>query len=145
MPSAIGNFFVTAIVRSPLHGLLGESFAVVSVTGRKTGRRISTPINVARGENGFRVVSYRSRTWWKNLRGGRRGELRVGGKTFAVAADIIDRPDEVLAGLREYFQAYPGYAKYFGILPDSRGGIPEPELERVAKDRVMIRLMPEDQ
>jgi deazaflavin-dependent oxidoreductase (nitroreductase family) len=133
-----------AIIRSPLHPLLGDSFAVISLTGRKTGRRISTPINVARESDGFTVVSFRSRTWWKNLRGGRTAELRVGGKTVTVRATIIDRPSEVAEGLKKYFGLYPGYAKYFGIHPAENGRIPDGDLEHAAKDRVMIRLTPQE-
>jgi hypothetical protein len=58
MPNSIANVFLMALLRSPLHPLLGDSLAVISLTGRKTGRRISTPINVAREGNGFSVVSF---------------------------------------------------------------------------------------
>ncbi len=91
------------------------------------------------------MVSYRSRTWWRNLRDGRTGRLRVGGKTVAVSARIIDRPSDVADGLRAYFERYPGYAEYFGIRPEENGRIPEADLERIAKDRVMIHLTPEKQ
>jgi deazaflavin-dependent oxidoreductase (nitroreductase family) len=143
LPSAIGNFFITAIIRSPLHPLLGDSFAIIMVKGRKSGRRIATPINVVRQGDGYDVVSYRSRTWWRNLRGGRTGMLHVGGKTIAVAARIIEDPSGVMKGMKRYFHRYPGYAKYFGIRTDSDGGIAVKELQQVVKDRVMIHLMPE--
>jgi deazaflavin-dependent oxidoreductase (nitroreductase family) len=142
MPTPIGNAFVLFLLRSPLHPLLGGSFAVITVTGRKTGRRISTPINVARAADGFTVVSYRSRTWWKNLLGGRAGELRVGGKTIPVTARIAEQPGEVRDGLKAYFERYPEYAKYFGIRRDEQGMIPEADLARAAGERVIIRLIP---
>ncbi|MBN2084325.1 MAG: nitroreductase family deazaflavin-dependent oxidoreductase [Anaerolineales bacterium] len=142
MPNPIGNTFIAALLRSPLHKLLGESFGLITVTGRKTGRRISTPINAVRMGEGFAVVSYRRRTWWRNLAGGRTGALRVGGKTIPVTGRVVEDPAEVRNGLREYFKIYPAYAKYFDIRCDVQGRIPEEELERVAKDRVIIRLMP---
>lgn len=142
MPTSIGNAFMKAILCSPLHPLLGESFGVISVTGWKTGRRISTPINIARREDGFTVVSYRNRTWWRNLRDNRRGELRVGGKAMTVTARILESASEVEAGLKDYFERYPAYAKYFGMRTDAGGKIPEEELKRVARDRVIIRLTP---
>jgi deazaflavin-dependent oxidoreductase (nitroreductase family) len=142
MPSSIGNFFVTALLRSPLHPLLGKSFAVITVTGRKTGRKISTPINVSPEGDGFSVVSCRSRTWWKNLRDGRPGELRIGGKTAGVTAQILDRPADVAAGLTRFFERHPDSAKYFGIHPGPGGKLPESEIARVANDRVMTHLAP---
>ena len=142
MPSVIGNFLVKTLVRSPLHRLLGGSFAVIAVTGRKTGRRIATPINVVRQDDGYDVVRYRSRTWWRNLRGGRTGMLHVGGKTIAVAARIAEDPSGVMKGMKRYFHRHPGYAKYFGIRTDLDGGIAVKELHQVVRDRVMIRLTP---
>jgi deazaflavin-dependent oxidoreductase (nitroreductase family) len=144
MPSSIANAFLTALLRSPLHPLLGESFAVITVTGRRTGRRISTPINVARLGEGYTAVSFRKRTWWRNLLGGRTGELRVGGKTVSVTARIIDQPAEVRDGLMAYFESYPGYAKYFEIRTDGQGRIADEDLVRVSKDRVIIQLLPGD-
>jgi deazaflavin-dependent oxidoreductase (nitroreductase family) len=140
MPNPIGNAFMQALLLSPLHPLLGDSFAVITVTGRRTGRRISTPINLARTDEGWMVVSYRNRTWWRNLLGGRPGRLRVGGKTVRVAARILDRPDEVREGMKAYFERYPGYAKYFEIRTDGRGKILQADLERAAADRVVIKL-----
>jgi deazaflavin-dependent oxidoreductase (nitroreductase family) len=142
MPNPIANAFMKAIIRSPLHPLLGDSFAVITVTGRKTGRRISTPINVARTGEGFTVVSFRNRTWWRNLLGGRPGQLRVGGKTVPVTARILERPEEVRDGLKAYFERYPGYAKYFDIRSDGQGGVLQTDLERVAAERLIIQLTP---
>jgi deazaflavin-dependent oxidoreductase (nitroreductase family) len=140
--ASIGNAFIAALLRSPFHSLLGDSFGVITVTGRKTGRRISTPINLAKTAEGFTVVSYSMRSWWRNLLGGRGGEIRVGGRTIPVTARIIDRPDEVQDGLKAYFKRYPEYAKFFEIRLDEHGEIPEELLARVAKDRVIIQLMP---
>jgi deazaflavin-dependent oxidoreductase (nitroreductase family) len=142
MPTPIGNAFVTAILRSSFHSVLGDSFGLITVTGRKTGRRISTPINVSRLGEEFTVVSYRKRTWWRNLTGGRAGELRVGGKSVPVTARIIDQPGEVRDALKEYFERYPDYAKFFELRCDPQGRILDGELERVAKDRLIIRLTP---
>ena len=142
MPSPIGNFFIKMIVNSPLHGLLGDSFAVITLTGRKSGRRFSTPINVKADEGGWTVVSSRERTWWRNLRQGRTALLRVRGKQAAVQGEIIEEPGAVQAGLADYFHRYPAYARYFDV-PTGADGQPDPAaLERVAHERVIIRLYP---
>jgi deazaflavin-dependent oxidoreductase (nitroreductase family) len=143
MPAPIGNVFMSALIRSPLHLLLGDGFAVITVTGRKTGRRISTPINVSRMDEGWMVMSLRARSWWRNLLGGRAGELHHRGKTFPVAARILDQPDDVKNALRQYFERHPAYAKFFEIRLDEQGRIPEEDLDRIARDRVIVRLFPE--
>lgn len=142
MPSAIGNAFMKIIIHSPLHGLLGDSFALITVTGRKTGRRISTPINVSPLNGALVVISYRSRTWWRNLLGGRQGELHHRGKTIPVAARILDQTSAVAAELKKFFETYPGREKYFGIRTGGEGKAPEEELTRAAADRVVVFLAP---
>ncbi len=142
MPSLISNFFIKSIVNSPLHSILGESFGVITVTGIRTGRSYSTPINIQRQGEAWMVVSLRDRTWWRNLRAGRTAVLRAGGRQATVKAEVIEKPDQVAAGLAEYFRQYPGYAKYFKIHLDAQGRLDPPELERVAGERVLIRLDP---
>ena len=125
-----------------MHPLLGESFAVITLTGRKTGKTITTPINTVRVEDVLTVVSLRDRTWWRNLRGGRIAQLRHAGKRFSVRGEVVESANEVLSTLIKYFAQYPGYAKYFGVHtgPD---GKPDPkDLKRVSSERVIIRLFP---
>ena len=97
MPNAISNFFMKTIVNSPLHPLLGNRFAVITFEGRKSGKRYSTPINVAQDGETFTAVSLRSRNWWRNLRGGRQAKLRVSGRQYTVRGEVLERAGE-LAG-----------------------------------------------
>ncbi len=142
MPIRIDNLFMTALLSSPLHGLMGDGFAVITVTGRKTGRRISTPVNVSPRGKEWIVISFRNRKWWKNLQDGRPGELRHRGKTFPIAARILDQSSAVAAELKSYLDQFPGRAKYFGIQTDSGGQVSEEALTRAAQDRVVIFLAP---
>lgn len=143
MPGPISNFFMKVIINSPLHPLLGNNFAVITVEGRKTGRQYSTPVNVMQTDDGFTVVSLRSRTWWRNLRGGRPAQLRVSGKRDTVRGEVLECRDEVIDGLAHYFQQHPSYAKHFGVRLDDGGQPAKNDLERVAGERVMIRLTSE--
>jgi hypothetical protein len=90
MPSAFGDLFVRALLNSPLHPILGGSYAVITVHGRKTGRAYSTPVNVSREGDTFTVLSRRTRTWWRNLRGGAVAELRVSGKPSTMRGEVIE-------------------------------------------------------
>ncbi len=140
MPNAISNFFMKTIVNSPLHPLLGSNFAVITVEGRKTGKRYSTPINVVKEGEVFTVVSLKSRSWWRNLRGGRPANLRVSGHRYAVRGEVLENHGEVVTGLAHYFRQNPNYAKYYavGLAPD--GQPVKDDLDRAADERVMIRL-----
>jgi deazaflavin-dependent oxidoreductase (nitroreductase family) len=141
MPTPIGNFFMKAIIHSPIHAMLGPSFAVITVRGRKTGRKISLPINtIPQKDDSLLVVSMRNRTWWRNLEGGAQAGLRRAGKTTTVRAELITAEEKVAAGLSAYFAEYPGYAKYFDI-PMLAECKPDPvRLRKLAGERVLLRL-----
>jgi deazaflavin-dependent oxidoreductase (nitroreductase family) len=142
MPSPFSNFFVKTLLNSPLHPLMGRNIALITVIGRKTGRTISTPINTITLEDALTVISMRNRTWWRNLREGRTGFLRQSGKTFPVHAEVVETPEKVITWLEKYFAQYPGYAKYFGIDLGPDGKPISQRLERLAAERVIIRLFP---
>jgi deazaflavin-dependent oxidoreductase (nitroreductase family) len=140
MPTPIGNFFMSAIIRSPFYRMLGENFAVITVTGRKSGKRISTPINVAPEQGGWTVISMRSRVWWRNLSGNAEAKLHFAGKEFPVRGEILEDHEQVAAGLTRYFDAYPSVAKYFNIKMTPEN-VPDPaSLRATAAERVIIRL-----
>lgn len=67
------NPFVAAILRSPLHRLLSGNVMLLTVTGHKTGKRYTFPVNYTR--EGDTLTVFSSRSWWKNLRGG--GDVAV--------------------------------------------------------------------
>jgi deazaflavin-dependent oxidoreductase (nitroreductase family) len=142
MPSPIANFFVKAIVQSPLHPILGPGFAVVTVTGCRTGRRRTTPINVHTQHGGYTVLSYRNRKWWRNLRREAHAQLTVKGKTFPVSATVLEEPGQVARELTDYFAEYPRYAKYFQVNL-GEGGKPVPsDIKKAAAQRIVVRLSP---
>ncbi len=61
------RWFMTWILRSPFHIFMG-GIMLITVTGRKTGRAISIPVNCARDGDTLLVTSKTGRTWWKNVR-----------------------------------------------------------------------------
>jgi hypothetical protein len=73
------NPFMAGVLRSPFHGLLSHNTILITVCGKKTGRRLMTPVNYLRRGDELLTVSFRSRTWWRNLRGGAPVELLLAG------------------------------------------------------------------
>lgn len=140
MPNAIGNWFIKAILRSPLHPLLGSSFGLITVTGRKTGAAYATPVNAVHDGDSFTVVSLKNRSWWRNLRGGKPATLLLLGKEHLVHGRVLESGDEVADGLNEYLARHPAQAKYFHVrLTPDRRPVRE-DLERAAENRVLVRL-----
>lgn len=79
-----GNQLVKAALRSPLHPLLSRQLALITVTGRRSGREYTFPVAYRRrGETVEITVGWPARKrWWRNLRdGGAPVRLRLGGET----------------------------------------------------------------
>lgn len=77
-----GNRVVRGLVRTPgLHRLVSGRIALISVTGRRTGREYTFPVFYSR--DGDRVtieVGWPDRkVWWRNLRDGGRVRMRLRG------------------------------------------------------------------
>src|ERR1700747_1395344 len=64
----MGNPLVRMLLGSPLHGVLGDSFLVLHLAGRKTGRRYNIPVGYVDLEGRLAVVTVAR--WRVNLRGG---------------------------------------------------------------------------
>ncbi len=75
------NPVVRAVLTSPLHPLLSRSLALITVTGRRSGRRYTLPVGFR--QDGDRVlinVGWPERKrWWRNLRDAAGVELRIRG------------------------------------------------------------------
>jgi hypothetical protein len=142
MPGSFANSFVKAIVQSPLHFLVGSGIGVISVKGLRSGKVYATPINLMPDGNGFMAVSLRSRTWWRNLRGGQPAELHMKGQTQKVRGEVVEERELVRYSLGAYFAQHPGMAKYFKVQIATDGKPYMADLEREASERVLVWLRP---
>lgn len=131
---------VSWLLRSPLHGILSRGFMLVTVIGRLTGRRYTTPVNYVRDSEILWVISTRRRTWWRNLIGGAPVRLLLDGRDRFGRGEALVDEKTVADNLMAYFQKFPRNAKYFGVgIGPSGRPVPE-DCARVAKERVMIRV-----
>ena len=83
------NPVVRAVLSSPLHPLLSHGLALISVTGRQSGRRYTFPVGYR--QDGDRVIVNvgwpERKRWWRNLTDGGRVEMRIRGHRFAGQAE----------------------------------------------------------
>lgn len=75
------NPAVRAVLSSPLHPLLSRRLALITVIGRRSGRRYTFPVGYR--QDGDRVVVNvgwpERKQWWRNLRDGDPVEMRIRG------------------------------------------------------------------
>ena len=138
-PSASkANRFVTSMLRSLLHIFMG-GIMLITVTGRKSGRAISTPVNYARDGDTLLVTSQADRTWCKNVRGGAKVTLLINGTTCQADANVIEDRAAVERELLRFFRLVK--RTIAGIHLDKDGQPTQPEkFAQVAQSRVIIEI-----
>lgn len=108
----IVNPAVGALLESPLHRLLSRALILLTITGRRSGRRFTFPVQYARDGDTVWIVPGRHerKTWWRNLLEPAPVELLIERKrlTGTGQAFLGDRdPKTVEAGMRVYLERFP--------------------------------------
>src|SRR5574342_274463 len=109
------------LLKSPLHGVISKGVMLVTVTGRKSGKSISTPTNYLRDRNTLWVISWRDRKWWRNLRGGAQVRVLLSGRSVEGRGQMIEEEEAVAHTLFDYYRKVPQHAKYVKIGLDAAG------------------------
>lgn len=75
------NPVVKAVLSSPLHPLLSRQLALITITGRRTGRRYTFPVGYHQDGERVRinVGAPGSKRWWRNLTDPGQVEMRIRG------------------------------------------------------------------
>lgn len=142
----IANPIMKLILRSRLHGMASSQIMLITVTGRTTGTRYTTPVNYVQNENTLSVVSHQHRTWWRNLRGGAPVTLRLRGQKIDAHATVIEAPEDVAVSLIEHLREVPIYAEPLGVGLDEEGAPMVEDGLEAAQGKVMIHVaLPESE
>lgn len=92
-PFIVINALMRRLLTSPLHRLVGNRIALLSYTGRKSGRQVCTPVGVHDLDG--RMVTLTSSRWRHNFAGGAPVTLRRGGRDLALSATLVKDADRV--------------------------------------------------
>lgn len=104
------NPLVAAILRSPAHRLVSGALLLLTVTGRRSGRRFTFPVMYAHdGDDVLIFVGmHEEKQWWRNLRGGADVSARVRGAEETWRADLLEGDRAALAApLAAYLRRFP--------------------------------------
>jgi deazaflavin-dependent oxidoreductase (nitroreductase family) len=133
-----GNDFMAWVLRSPFHGILSGGMMLVTVTGRKSGRKYTTPVEYYREGDCLWVVTNRNRTWWRNVRSGAETNLLLKRKSVTAFAETELEENAVESRMYDYLQHIPRAAKPLGIRIKN-GKANSEDIKRIAKDRLFVR------
>lgn len=135
-PHDLVNPAIVRLLGSRLHFLLSGGTLILTVTGRKSGRRYDVPLNwVPSGEGGLVCFTGKGWSgWWKNV-----GvedtpvSITLRGERLPATARLVEEPEIVERGLRAFLTRFPGNAEPFGVALGN-GGLPdEGDLAGVAR------------
>lgn len=128
-----------ALLGSPMHWPLSRWFAVLSWTGRRSGRHYTTPVSYVR--EGSTIWLTTGDRWWHNLTDAAPIAIRIRGRWH----DGLGRAEtDRVESHREHerlFRQHPWFRRLAGI-PGVRGGGPDPDALdlALAAGRVLVRI-----
>ena len=132
------NRLMIGLLRSPVHFLLSRTTLVMTVTGRRSGRRYPIPVRYLR--TGDQVLVSTDSRWWRNLQVGAPVTLLLRGREVSGWAEVSTDPEVVEQSIRAFLRAMPHDASFYQITLD-RSGQPDPEsVKHALQDRVLITI-----
>jgi len=136
---AIINPIVGLLLRSPVHGFWSKSLMLITFTGRRSGRRFTTPVRYVVVDDVVRCYTSSKNLWWRNLIGGVSVDLLIGGGWAAYRTDVIvNDPAAVKLALQHYLAIYPQDSAYHEIRLNRDKTLNEQDLDRAALEAVVV-------
>jgi deazaflavin-dependent oxidoreductase (nitroreductase family) len=133
----IVNSAMKFVLRSPVHGMVSKTIALITFTGRKSGKSYSTPVSYS--QNNEQVNIFTHAVWWKNLRSGAPVTLRIQGRDLqGLAEPVAEDKRAIAAGLAAHLRKVPSDAPYYGVTFDDQGNPKTEEVEKAVQNVVMI-------
>jgi len=136
----VANRIIGPLLRSPLHGLMSGSLMLLTMTGRKSGRPITTPVSYLPDGDG-RLILFTFSPWWKNLQGGAPVTLRIKGRDVAAIVTPDTDTDAVAGEISRFLQTHGlQNARKIGLSLDPKQPPSLADIRAIAANRVVIHL-----
>lgn len=132
------NFTMKSILRSPLHKLVSGNLLLITVRGRKSGKRYTLPASYQREHDVIYIVSVRSDRWWRNLRDGAAVDVLVQRKRLKGHGYVVEDISGVELHLARFLQHAPMSANVLGVTRDAHGHFKPQDLRRAAEKSVVV-------
>lgn len=123
-PGWLNRLMILMLKTPGLQRLAGRGTALITIVGRKTGRRITTPVSYVEIEGQIITTCHRTRQWWRNLAANPNVEMRLAGHDRRGIATVLEEPEEALDVFMSLLRAQPVVAKVSDI-PFDENGMPD--------------------
>ncbi len=116
------NRMMTVMLRTPgLQRVVGRTTALLTFSGRKSGRQITAPVSYLRYGDQVLTTGHRTRQWWRNLVDNPDVVVRLAGTDYRGVASVMDDPDNALDDFVTYLEAQPVVARLSDVALDDDG------------------------
>ena len=137
------NPIVTAVLRSPFHWVLSPGLMLITVTGRRTGRRYTIPVGYHHADAAIIVIvgEARSKMWWRNYCDSGPTEVRLRGKLLRGRAQVLATDSaEFRTCADASFCRSRVIPWIFGIAYDRRTGLSDAHVRQLAREVAIVRI-----
>jgi hypothetical protein len=136
------NPIMRTLLRSPLHWITSKNIAILHFSGRKSGRRLSTPLSYTQEGSKVRLLSSCDTHWWRNLRGGETPvDIEIARQRLPGTALLFEGDSEPLReGVRRFITALPRDAKVYSLQLDEERKLLESSLASIAPRLVLVEI-----
>ena len=142
------NPVIAATLRIPvLHWALSPACMLLTITGRKTGRRYTIPVGYQRcGDDLITLVSKaRRKSWWRNFREPWPVQIHLYRRTHS-AHGVLLAPDsdEFRQQAERTFRRLPWLGRQFEIQYDRANGLTDAQLHWLQREAAIVRFELDD-
>jgi deazaflavin-dependent oxidoreductase (nitroreductase family) len=95
--------FIKSLLRSPFHGILSKRVLLITVTGHKSGKRYTFPVEYGMNDGTVIILSHPRRTWWRNIRGPTPVRVWIQRQNFLGTAELLTDNAAVEHGVRKVY------------------------------------------
>jgi hypothetical protein len=137
------NGVVDVVLRSRFHWLLSRGLTLITVTGRRSGRRYTIPVGYLETVDAVVVLvgDAPSKTWWRNYIDPGPIEVRLRGEPRSGRAVVVPQGSEQFRRTaEEAFRRSRIIPRLFGIAFDPRRGLSVEDAARLAQRAAIVRI-----
>lgn len=137
------NPLVAAVLRSPLHWLLSFGLMLITVTGRRSGRRYTIPVGYQRHDDLLTILVSEApkKQWWRNFHEPAAVIVRVKGKPLEGVAQLVPPSSpEFRDRVQETLDRLPWMASVFGIAHDKGARLTDEQLATLGRNIAMVQV-----
>jgi deazaflavin-dependent oxidoreductase (nitroreductase family) len=98
-----------------LHRLISSQLLLLTFTGRKSGKRYTTPVGYVREGKTVTILTKWFRRWWRNFQETVPVELLIKGKVYHGSAKALTDEAAIIPIIAGVIKQYPYYADIYGV------------------------------